>query len=222
MDSVEVLLEPLRIFLPKLALAMVVIIVGWGLARLAQFTLVKTMRAFNFNVLTERAGVDGFLQQGGIQGDTVEIFGLVLYWAVILLALVVAFNTMGLDYITNLLTQVVWFMPRLFIALLIVVFGAYFSRFMGSAVTNYCRSAGIQDGELLGGLVYYAILTFVLLIALDQMQIGGDIIRMSFLIILAGVVFALALAFGLGGQRWAAELLDRWWPRSGRRPQDRA
>jgi hypothetical protein len=220
MDSVEVLLEPLRIFLPKLALAMVVIIVGWGLARLAQFTLVKTMRAFNFNVLTERAGVDGFLQQGGIQGDTVEIFGLVLYWAVILLALVVAFNTMGLDYITNLLTQVVWFMPRLFIALLIVVFGAYFSRFMGSAVTNYCRSAGIQDGELLGGLVYYAILTFVLLIALDQMQIGGDIIRMSFLIILAGVV--LALAFGLGGQRWAAELLDRGWPRSGRRPQDRA
>jgi Conserved TM helix len=222
MDNVEVLLEPLRLFLPKLALAMVVLIVGWGLARLAQFTLVKAMRAFNFNVLTERAGVDGFLQQGGIQVDTVDIFGLILYWAVILLALIVAFNTMGLDYITDLLTHVVWFIPRLFVALLIVVFGAYFSRFMASAVTGYCRSSGIQDGELLGGLVYYAILTFVLLIALDQMQIGGDIIRMSFLIILAGVVFALALAFGLGGQRWAAELLDRWWPRSGRRPQDRA
>jgi Conserved TM helix len=218
MDSVEVLLEPLRIFLPKLALAMVVIIAGWGLARLAQFTLVKAMRAFNFNVLTERAGVDGFLQQGGIQVDTVEIFGLILYWAVILLALIVAFNTMGLDYITDLLTRVVWFIPRLFVALLIVVLGAYFSRFMGGAVANYCRSAGIQDGDLLGGLVYYAILTFVLLIALDQMQIGGDIIRMSFLIILAGVVFALALAFGLGGQRWAAELLERWWPRSRRQP----
>jgi hypothetical protein len=218
MDSVDVLLEPLRIFLPKLALAMLVLIVGWGLARLAQFTLVKAMRAFNFNVLTERAGVDGFLQQGGIQVDTVEIFGLILYWAVILLALIVAFNTMALDYITDLLTRVVWFIPRLFVGLLIVVLGAYFSRFMGSAVTGYCRSSGIQDGELLGGLVYYAILTFVLLIALDQMQIGGDIIRMSFLIILAGVVFALALAFGLGGQRWAAELLERWWPRSGRRP----
>jgi hypothetical protein len=218
MDNIAVLLEPLRLFLPKLAFAMLALVVGWLLAKLARFTLVKAMRAFNFNVLTERAGVDGFLQQGGIQADTVEIFGWILYWAVILLALIVAFNTMGLDYITDLLTRVVWFVPRLFVALLIVVFGAYFSRFMGGAVTNYCRSTGIQDGELLGGLVYYAILTFVLLIALDQMQIGGDIIRMSFLIILAGFVFALALAFGLGGQRWAAQLLERWWPQGGRRP----
>jgi hypothetical protein len=217
MDSAEILLDPLRTFLPKMALAMAVLVVGWALAKLARFTLAKGMRAFNFNVLTERAGVDGFLQQGGIQLDTVEIFGLVLYWAVILLALVAAFNAMGLEYITGLLTQVLWFMPRLFLALLIVVLGAYFSRFMGSAVTGYCRSSGIQDGELLGGLVYYAILTFVLLIALDQMQIGGDIIRMSFLIVLAGVVFALALAFGLGGQRWASDLLERWWPQSGRR-----
>jgi hypothetical protein len=218
MDNVAVLLEPLQIFLPKLAFAMLALVVGWALAKLARFALVKAMRAFNFNVLTERAGVDSFLEQGGIQADTVEIFGWILYWGVILLALVVAFNTMGLDYITDLLTRVVWFIPRLFVALLVVVFGAYFSRFMGSAVTNYCRSTGIQDGELLGGLVYYAILTFVLLIALDQIQIGGDIIRMSFLIILAGVVFALALAFGLGGQRWAAELLERWWPQGGRRP----
>ena len=217
MDNVDVLVDQLLIFLPRLAVAMLALAVGWALAKLARFMLVKGMRAFNFNVLTERAGVDNFLQQGGIQTDTVEIFGLILYWAVLLLALIVAFNTMALDYITDLLTRVLWFMPRLFVALLIVVLGAYFSRFMGSAVTNYCRSSGIQDGELLGGLVYYAILTFVLLIALDQMQIGGDIIRLSFLIVLAGIVFALALAFGLGGQHWAAELLERWWPQNGRR-----
>jgi hypothetical protein len=54
------------------------------------------------------------------------------------------------------------------------------------------------------------------LIALEQMQIGGDIVRYSFLIVLAGTVFALALAFGLGGQRWAAEMLERWWPRATR------
>jgi hypothetical protein len=78
----------------------------------------------------------------------------------------------------------------------------------------YCRNVGLQDGDVLGRLAQYAILVFVVLIALEQMQIGGDIVRHSFLILFGGIVLALALAFGIGGQRWAAELLDRWWPRS--------
>ncbi len=53
----------------------------------------------------------------------------------------------------------------------------------------------------------------MVLIALDQVNIGGDIIRESFLVILAGVVFALALAFGLGGKDWAADRIERWWPK---------
>lgn len=224
MDNIHMLLEPLRsflaemgIFMPRFALAVLVVIAGWALAKLARFALVKGMRAFNFNVLTERAGTDGFLERGGIQLDTVEIFGWILYWAIILLALIVASNSLGLVYVSDLLTRMVWFVPRLFVALVILVLGAYFGRFMGNAVTGYCRAAQMQDAELLGGLVHYAILVFVVLIALDQMQIGGDIIRHTFLIVLAGLVFALALAFGLGGQRWAAELLDRWWPRTGKR-----
>jgi hypothetical protein len=49
--------------------------------------------------------------------------------------------------------------------------------------------------------------------ALDQVSIGGDVVRHSFLILLAGVVLGLALAFGIGGQKWAAGMLERWWPR---------
>jgi hypothetical protein len=220
MESVNILIEPLRallaemaVFLPRLALALLVVMVGWALAKLVRFTTVKALRAINFNVLTERAGMDRFLAQGGIEVDTVEIFGLILFWAVILLALIVAFNSLGLAYITDLLTRAVLFVPRLVVALLILVFGAYFGRFMGNTVSAWCRGAGIQDGDLLGALAHYAIVVFVVLIVLDQMQVGGDIIRQSFLIVLGGVVLALALAFGFGGRRWAADLLERWFPR---------
>jgi hypothetical protein len=139
-----------------------------------------------------------------------------VYWLVVLAALVAAFNTLGLNYITELLRQVVLFVPRVMVALVILAFGSYFARFIAGAVMAYCRNVGIQDGDLLGRLAQYAIVAFVVLIALEQMHIGGDIVRMSFLIVLAGVVFALSLAFGLGGQGWAAELLERWWPRRGR------
>ena len=219
MDKVDMLLEPVRMvlaqigaFLPRLALAVAVLLAGWLVARMARFAVVKALRAINFNVLAERAGTDGFLQQGGIRSDTTEIFGTLVYWLVLLAALVIAFNSLGLTNITDLLGQLVLFVPKLIVALLIVVFGAYFARFVGNAVFMYCKNAGMQDADLLGKIAQYAIVTFVVLIALEQVNIGGAIVHHSFLIILAGIVLALALAFGLGGQRWAAELLERWWP----------
>ena len=226
MDRMDSLFEPLRVtlaqviaYLPTLAFAVIVVIAGWLLAKAARFALVKAMRAINFNVLTERAGLDEFLKQGGIRSDTTDIFGILVYWLIVLAALLSAFNALGLPYLTDLLRQVVFFVPKLMIALVILAFGAYFARFIAGAVMAYCRNVGIQDSDILGRLAQYAILAFVILLALEQMQIGGEIIRQSFLIILAGVVFALALAFGIGGKDWAAELLERWWPRS--RPDER-
>lgn len=223
MERVDITLEPIRAFLaqigqflPRLALAVAVLIAGWLLAKFAMFAIVKGLRAINFNVLTERSGMDGFLRQGGLETDTTGILGRLVYWLVILATLIIAFNSLGLTYITGLLGQVVLFVPKVVVALLILAFGAYFARFVGNAVVAYCKNIDIQDADILGKFAQYAIMTFVVLIALDQVNVGGDIVRQSFLIILAGVVFALALAFGLGGQHLAAELIERWWPRNGK------
>ena len=220
MESVDVYLEPMRAllaqvgtFLPRLALAMAVLIAGWLAAKVVRFAIVRGLRAINFNILTERAGMDGFLAQGGIERDTTDIFGILVYWLVIFAALVVAFNSLGLTYVTDLLGQVVLFVPKVLVALVILAFGAYFAAFVGGTVVTYCRNVGIQDADLLGKLAQYAIVVFVVLIALDQVSVGGEIIRQSFLIILGGIVLALALAFGIGGRDWAAGLLERWWPR---------
>jgi len=224
--NVDLLIEPLQVllrqageFLPRLALAVLVLLAGWLFAKAVRFAVVRGLRAINFNVLTERAGMDGFLAQGGIATDTTGIFGVLVYWLVILAALVIAFNGLGLTYITDLLGKVVLFVPKIIVALVILAFGAYFARFVGGTIVTYCRNVGVRDADLLGKVAQYALIAFVVLIALDQMNVGGDIVRQSFLILLAGVVFALALAFGIGGKDWAAGLLERWWPRGG--PEDR-
>jgi hypothetical protein len=219
MERVDMLFEPLRAllveigaFLPRLGVALLVLVGGWLLAKAVRFAVVRGLRAVNFNVLTERAGIDVFLEQGGVRTDTAGILGALVYWLVILAALVIAFNGLGLTYITDLLGRVVLYLPHVILAVLIVVFGTYFARFAGEAVVAYLRSSGAQDAELLGRIAQYAIVVFVMLIALDQLAIGGAIVRQTFLILLSGVVLALALAFGLGGARWAGALLERWWP----------
>ena len=224
MKDVDVMLEPLRAFvaqasilLPRVLLAVLVLLAGWVIARILRFVVAKALRAINFNVVTERAGMDGFLRNGGIRADTTALLALLAYWGVILAALVVAFNTLGLVYVTDVLTRLLAFVPRLMVALLILALGAYFARFVGGAISAALKGGEPHvpsgDAEVLGRIAQYAITVFAALIALDTLNVGGELIRETFLIVLAGVVFALALAFGLGGKDWAAEILERLWPR---------
>jgi len=225
MENIDVMLVPLRgllleigNFLPRLGVALAVIVVGWLLAKGLRMGVVKAMRALNFHILTERAGIDGFLKQGGTEKDTVEWFGIIAYVLVLIASLIVAFNTLGLTQVTDLLGKILLFVPRLLVALLVVVFGSYFSRFVANAVQRYFRAAGISDAEILSRIVRYAVMVFVLLLAIDHLDIGGGLIQHTFLILLGGVVFALALAFGLGARERAAQMIERWFPRD---PTDR-
>lgn len=221
MDKFDVMLEPLRVFvaqvaafLPRLLLGLLILLAGLFVAKAASFAVRRGLRAINFHVVTRRAGLDTMLQEGGSTADTTDLFGMLAYGLVILAALTVAFNGMGLGNVTELLARVMLFLPRVFVALLILAFGAYFARFVVGAVAGYCRSIGMGpgDAQALGRLARYAILAFVGMIALEHLEIGGPIVRQTFLIVLAGVMLALALAFGLGGREWAAAHLERWWP----------
>jgi hypothetical protein len=220
MQEIDILLDPARAFLvqigqflPRLGVALGILVGGWLIAKTVRFAVSRGLRAINFQVLTERAGVDRFLRDGGIAADGIAIFAGLAYWLTLLLALLVAFNSLGLNYATELVRQVVLFVPKVFVALLVIAFGAYFARFVRDSVNAYLRNVGVSDADLLGHIAQYAIVGFVLLIAIDQLDFGGGLVQTTFLIVLGGIVFALALAFGLGGRERAAALLERWFPR---------
>jgi hypothetical protein len=221
MDTINIAIEPLRAFLvqvgaylPRLGVALAIALGGWLLAKALRFAAVKALRALNFHVLSERAGVDDFLQQGGSRKDTADVVGLIVFWLVLLGALIVASNGLGLSQVTDVLARVLLFLPRLLVGLLVVVFGLYFARFVGQSVQAWCRGAEIGDAELIGRVVRYSIVTFVVLIAIDHIDIGNGLVQQTFLILLGGVVLGLALAFGIGGKDRAAAMLERWFPRA--------
>ena len=180
---------------------------GWLIAKAARFAVVKALRAFNFHVLTERAGIDGFLQQGGTEKDTTDLFGVIVYWLVILAALIVAFNGLGLTQVTDLLTRVLLFLPKLLVALVLLIFGSLLRAASSASAVHALLAAAPRsaDAELLGTLVQYAIVAFVVLLVdrpprhrrrPDPAHLPDPAV--------GGVVLALALAFGLGGRDRAA------------------
>ncbi len=216
MDQLTLMLKPAQAFLVQLVrflpvffLAIAVLVAGWLLAKFLQFLVVRGLKAINFNVVTEKAGIDNFFKQGGIRKTTIDILGILIYWLTILVALLVAFNVLGLKEVSDLFRDVALFVPKVIVAVLIIAVGLYLARFVGDAVVTYGKNVGLQDAELMGRVTRYAIMVFVVVVALSQVEVGADIIRWTFFILFAGIVLALALAFGLGGQKWAASQLDR-------------
>jgi hypothetical protein len=216
MDNVNVLLEPIRgslhiigAFLPRLLLAVMIMVLGWLAAKAFRFAIVKALRAVNFHIVTQKAGIDQVLQQGGSDLDTIRVLGGLVYWLVIFAALMIAFNTLDLAYVTDLIGRVVVFVPKIIVAIVILVFGTYFARFVATALSGYLRLHHVGEAALVGRLAMYAIVIFAIMIALDQTGLG-DIIRETFLILVAAIALGLAIAFGLGGQKRAGELIERW------------
>ena len=216
MENVDMLLEPIReslrqigAFMPRLLLAILILVFGWLVAKVVRLATIKALRAVNFNVITDKAGIDHFLQQGGSDIDTIRVLGGLFYWLVILAALMVAFNSLDLAYVTDLIGRILLFVPKIMVAVLILVFGAYFARFVAAALATYLHNVGVGEANVIGRIALYAIIIFAIMIALDQLGLG-DIIRQTFLILVAAIALGLALSFGLGGRKHAAEVIERW------------
>lgn len=209
MESLRGFMFDLGSFLPKLIGAVAILIVGWLVSRLLQFVVVRGLKGMRFHVLMEAAGLDDFLKKGGIRTSTVDVLGVMAYWLAILITLLATFNAVGMTALSALFQRVAEFVPNVIVAMLALTIGLYFARFVAVAVTAYTRNVGMADADLVGRLTRYAITAFVVIIAIGQFNIPERILDSALLIMFGGAVFALALAFGLGGQKWAADKLDK-------------
>jgi hypothetical protein len=218
-DSVRAYLIEIGRFLPKLTGALIVLVLGWLIAKATRWLIERGLKLARFNLLAEKAGVDDFLKRGGSRRTTIDVLAILGYWLVILITLLTAFNTLGLGVVAELLRRVVLFVPNVIVAVLIIAIGLYFARLLAESVVTYGKNVGLDDAELLGRLTRYAIMAFVIVIALAQIEIGGEILKNAFYILFGAVCLAFALAFGLGSQKWAGDLLERFFGERGRKKQ---
>jgi hypothetical protein len=211
LDNLRVFWEELSTFLPRVLAAVVLLIVGWIVARIVRRLAVRLLRLARFDELAERSGIDDFLVQGGVRFTAVSIIAGVLYWMVLLTVLLAALVSLGIPAAADLFTRLVLYVPNVLVAILVLMIGTLLARVSRTAATAYLNNVGMEGARLVGALAYWAILIFVLSLALEQLSIGGQVLVSAFQIAFGAFCFALALAFGLGGREWAARVLERFW-----------
>lgn len=208
-DAYETFFNKLADFLPSLIGALLILIVGWIIAKLVKTAAVKLLKLIKLDVVTEKAKIDKFLRDGGSKKTAVDILGSIIYWLIMLIVILAGLDALGLGVASELFNQIILYIPNVIVAVLALIFGVFLAGFISQVVSTYLANVGVSRAGVIGAIAKYAIILFVVSLSLTQLSIGEELVTNAFLLLFGAVCLALGLAFGLGGKEWAAGVIKR-------------
>lgn len=196
-------------FLPRFLAAMLLLFLGWIAARLLRVACRKFLVAMRFDALSEKSGIARFLRQGGLNISLPTVLAELVYWLAMLVVIALVSDSLGLPKVTELFNRLALYVPKLIVAVVVLVFGALLGRAFHRALIVYLNNIGVAGAAAIGAGAEYAIQIFVVFVALEQLDIGTQLLTAAFTLGFGAIALALALAFGLGGKDFAADLIRR-------------
>jgi hypothetical protein len=207
--------------IPKLFAFVVILIVGWLVAAAIAGLVAGLLRGLRFNDLAQRSGFNDFVRNMGVRTDASGFVAGIARWFVRLITLVVAFEALGLTAISQILNQVLMWLPNVAVALLILVIGGLVANALAGLVRGAVASAELGNPEVLANIARGAVLAFTILVAINQLGVAQDLVRTLFMGVVGALALAVGLAFGLGGRDTAAEIVRDWYAQGQRAQQPR-
>ena len=195
--------------IPRIIGFVVILLVGWFIASLLAKGVAALLRAVKFNDLAERSGLSGFVHNMGVQTDSAGVIANVAKWFVRLIALVVAFDALGLPAVSDVLRQLLLWLPNLVVALVVLVIGGLAAKALGNLVRGATAQAGFTNPDLLATVARVAVIAFTIVVAVNQIGIASTLVNTLFMGVVGAAALAAALAFGLGGR----DVSNRLWER---------
>ena len=209
-DPVKAMLIKVWSYIPSIAGAIVILVVGWLIAKLAETVIVRVLKTIRLDAASDKAGVKNVLAQGDIKLSVSELFGAIIYWLIILVVLATALNALNLTIAANLLSRLAEYVPNILAALFVLVAGSFLASFVSAIVRTATSNAGIGTAKMLGKIVQTVIVVFSILVAIEQLNIATAIIGLGINIILMSLGIGLALAFGLGCKDMAGKAMQEF------------
>ncbi len=196
-------------FVPKLVGFLVILLIGWIVSAALRRAVTFLLRKLGFDRIADRIGLSRFAQQMDVKTDAADILGRLVFWFVFLIFLVPAVNALGLTSVSTLLGQVIGYLPNVFVAILILFLGTLAATVVADLIRGGARAAGSSNPNLFANLARYAIIGFVLIVALEQLGIATSLLNILFTAVIGSAALAAAIAFGLGGRETAQRYLNR-------------
>jgi small-conductance mechanosensitive channel len=207
----DALLNALNTFLsyiPQLIGAIVILLVGFLVARALQAVVSRLLQGIGFDRWMERGGIKQFFDQAQTRETPASVLAKLVFWFVFIIALVMAADALGIPQVSAVLAQLVAYIPSIIAAILILILAALLANFLSSVVR------GATGSDILANIARYAIIVYAVFAAITELGIAVELTAPTFLIVLGGVVLAAAIAFGIGSREVARDIVERAYGRT--------
>ena len=195
------------LFLPRFIAAIVVFLVGWLIAELLGKLAYHVVKILHVDNALGRVGFRQAWERSGFKLNTPMLFYELVKWFFVAVFLMAATNILGLGQVSEFLRTVVFYLPNVIVAMVILLIGILVAKFLEGLVKASVKAAGLMSANFLGALTKWAVFVFSLLIALAQLKVADDIIKIVITGLIAAGALAMGLAFGLGGVKHAEQMI---------------
>jgi hypothetical protein len=196
--------------LAAVIVAVVVFVVGWVIGVLVSRVIEQIVKAIQLDKLLSAAGIDDLVGKMNMKLNSGRFLGELAKWYVIVVALILSFDILGLNQVTSFLSGIaVGYLPQVISAVLILVIAAVIAEAVRKTVVAGSKGAGVTSANFVGSVSKWAIWVFAILAALFQLGIAATFIQTIFTGVIVALALALGLAFGLGGQDAARDYVAK-------------
>ena len=206
-NAVTTSLTQILLFLPTIILAILLLGLGYILARLVSIVVTRVLQFAGFDRLLSRTAIQTLLERSGTRQKVSEILGMIGFWIIFLVFLIKASETLHLAIVSDALTTIAYYIPKIGVAVLVLILGLIAANFVRELITMTCSSAGITHGTIVAQAVYVAVVLLIVVTAIDVLGIDTQLLNNTIIILLAGLIGGAALSFGLGSRTAVANLI---------------
>lgn len=185
-------------YLPNVAGAVAIIVVGVALAFVARRFVAYFLSRLGFDRLSDRVGVTAALREATIERNPSEFIGTVILWAVLIFAVVAAVGTLGIPFLAGILSRIVFYALRVVLAIVILILGTAAAGLLASRTQQGLAGAGVRRTSRIRYLVHYSLIYVAAVLAAAVLGVDVSILIAITVIGLGTVALTASLAIGLG------------------------
>ena len=203
----EELWHDFSLLIPKLLLAILILILAWIASKILGYFLRKILKLTRFERLNDQLNEIEFINSSNININLQSVIVKIAKWILIFIAVVLVSDILGLNAIANGISNFIGYLPKLFSALAIWILGILLANFIKKFIHSAFKSFNLTGSTMIGNVIFFLIVVFVTITALNQAGINTQIITNNLTLILGSFLLAFTIAFGLGSREIIQRLL---------------